>query len=65
MVKCVRCQDTGLIEFTGGTHQSGHWLRGELVVTEIEATPERPVYKRCGCAPVLTPVATYYPEGYE
>lgn len=55
-MKCVRCNDTGLVEYTSGTFTSGHWERGELYTTEVEATLERPVYRRCGCAPVLTPM---------
>lgn len=62
---CVRCNGTGLIELTGGTHTSGYWLRGEFYTTEVEATPEKPIYKRCGCAPVLVPVVPHYQEGYE
>lgn len=46
---CFRCNDLGLIEYTGGTHKSEHWMRGQLVVLELEATPEKPVFKRCSC----------------
>lgn len=46
---CVRCAGRGLIEITGGTHQLSHYERGELVTIQVEATPERPVYRRCSC----------------
>ena len=48
-MKCVRCGGTGLIEMTGGLHSSSYWMKGEMVTVEVEATPERPVYKQCGC----------------
>lgn len=38
---CVRCDDTGWIEYTGG-----------LIPTQrgmTRATPEKPIYKRCPC----------------
>ena len=41
-VRCVRCGDLGMIEFTGGEVLT---YRGVSVV----ASPERPVYRRCGC----------------
>ena len=46
---CVRCAGRGLIEFTSGTYPSSYFLRGELVTIQVEATPERPVYRRCSC----------------
>lgn len=44
---CPRCNDTGLIEYTGGTH----WTYGDTVTGShrVEATPEKPIYKRCPC----------------
>lgn len=46
-VTCLRCHDTALIEYTGGTHRSyGNTLTGSR---ELVATPENPVYKRCHC----------------
>lgn len=44
---CPRCNDTGLIEFTGGTH----WTYGNHAdpSRQVEATPEKPIYKRCSC----------------
>ena len=48
-MKCERCHDTGMVEFTGGTHQTSYWMRGELVTQEVEASEERPVYRRCEC----------------
>ena len=42
-----RNKDTGLIEYTGGTHQTyGNTLTGS---SEREATPENPIYKQCSC----------------
>lgn len=40
--RCVRCQDTHLIEMTGGTYTTpnGH---------TITATPEQPIYRQCEC----------------
>ena len=52
---CVRCAGRGLIEITGGTHVLSHWERGELVTREVEATPERPVYKQCTCRREVVP----------
>lgn len=48
-VKCIRCQDRGVIEHTGGEHRSigstlNNWW-GQL----IEVTEENPAYVRCGC----------------
>jgi hypothetical protein len=48
-VSCPRCGDRGLIEFTGGTHKSEYVQLGKLVIVEVEATPDRPVYKLCSC----------------
>ena len=48
-MKCVRCDGSGLIELTGGKHQSSYWMKGELVTVTVEATDEKPVYKPCGC----------------
>ena len=48
-MKCVRCNGSGLIEFTGGTHRSSYWMKAELVQAEVEATEEHPVYKPCPC----------------
>ena len=55
-MKCERCDGTGLIEYTGGTHATGYVIRGELVTQLTEATPEKPVYKRCGCREKRVPV---------
>ena len=52
---CVRCAGRGLIEFTSGTYPSSYFLRGELVTREVEATPERPVYKQCSCRREVVP----------
>ena len=46
---CDRCNGTGMVEFTGGTHQTSYWMRGEMVTQEVEATEDRPVYQRCEC----------------
>lgn len=48
-MKCVRCDDTGLIEYTSGTHRAEFYLRGELQIEEREATEAKPIYKRCSC----------------
>jgi hypothetical protein len=49
-MNCIRCNDKGIIEYTGGKHHrygnSLDWA-GELV----EATPDDPIYKQCGCRP--------------
>jgi hypothetical protein len=49
-MNCIRCNDKGIIEYTGGKHHrygnSLDWA-GELV----EATPDDPIYKQCGCKP--------------
>jgi hypothetical protein len=44
---CPRCDDTGLIEYTGGSHT----LYGNTLTTPriVEATPEKPIYKPCDC----------------
>lgn len=48
MTVCVRCNDTGLQEFTGGKHYTyGNSL--EPAGHMVEATPENPIYKLCGC----------------
>jgi hypothetical protein len=59
---CVRCDGTGLVEFTGGTHELIFWMRGNPVTRQVEATPDRPVYKRCGCVKA-TPVTIPQPQG--
>ena len=50
VVRCVRCRDSGVIEFTGGTVTSYRGLR-------VEASPERPVYRRCGCMDKSVPLS--------
>ena len=42
VVRCVRCRDSGVIEFTGGTVTSYRGLK-------VEASEARPVYRRCSC----------------
>lgn len=45
---CVRCDDTGWIEFTAGTYMTyGNSLGGPVTV---EASERHPVLKRCSCA---------------
>ena len=39
--ECVRCNDTGLVEYTGGEHLVGN--------ARVTATPERPIYVQCKC----------------
>lgn len=41
-VRCIRCRDTGVIEYTGGTITTHRGLH-------VEASPDRPVYRRCTC----------------
>lgn len=41
-VRCVRCGDSGVIEYTGGQVVTHRGLR-------VEASPDRPVYRRCSC----------------
>lgn len=48
-MNCVRCDGTGLIEYTSGRFPTGYYLRGELVVEEREASEDRPIYRRCSC----------------
>lgn len=46
-VRCVRCRDTGLIEY-----QAGEFVTvgvPGIGGTKITATPDRPVYRQCGC----------------
>ena len=47
-VACVRCRDTGLIEFVGGEHLTLA-ADGRLGSRKVTATPDKPIYKRCGC----------------
>ena len=46
-MSCVRCDDTGWIEFTGGEHLTQG--NGYDVPRRVEATPEKPLLKRCPC----------------
>ena len=49
-VRCLRCRDTGLVEYTGGTHVTlGAEPRRQG--QKITATEQHPVYKQCGCQP--------------
>lgn len=47
-VRCIRCKDTGLIEYVGGEHLTLA-ADGRLGSRKVTATPEKPIYKRCAC----------------
>jgi hypothetical protein len=54
-LNCVRCNDTGLIEYTGGKHITyGNSL--EPAGHVVEASPENPIYVSCRCKREKKPV---------
>lgn len=48
-MKCVRCDDTGLIEYVAGSFPASYWMKGQLVTVEVVASERHPVYRRCPC----------------
>lgn len=48
-VKCIRCQDRGVIEYTSGTHQTIGNTLNSWHGRSVDATPEAPVYIGCDC----------------
>lgn len=62
-VRCERCEGSGWIVYEGGAHPTQWYMRGQLVTGEVEASPERPVYRKCKCRleePRVAPVVSIY-----